>query len=179
MRIINAITDKTDWHKKVFDISITEKWRAEIAQSGQDVSTKIMDWIIEELQWKADISKSTGFVQTFDDGVVKSDTAIPPVLQLALRNAVKPLEDVPEDQKDYHPGSDGKVVDLVHPSLFPLILNRPRVVSDGVLGLDNCLDSIGIGEVVGTPREINAASERRFRSRLRPPNLPVLSQKFQ
>lgn len=34
------------------------------------------------------------------------------------------LEDVPEDEKDWHPGSDGRVLDLVHPSLYPVVYGR-------------------------------------------------------
>ena len=36
-----------------------------------------------------------------------------------MRN-IEPLEDVPEQAKDWHPGSDNIVLDLVHPSLFCL-----------------------------------------------------------
>lgn len=31
------------------------------------------------------------------------------------------LEDVPDAERDWHPGSDGQVLDLVHPSLFCLL----------------------------------------------------------
>ena len=32
-----------------------------------------------------------------------------------------PLESVPESEQDWHPGSDGKVLNLVHPSLYPVV----------------------------------------------------------
>ncbi|KAJ5519230.1 hypothetical protein N7453_001652 [Penicillium expansum] len=140
MRVVNTITDKPQWDQKVFDKNITTKWRDEIAQSGQDVTPKMMDWIIEELQWKANILKETGHVCVFDVGVIKSDTAVSKELQQSLKEAVKPLEDMPE--KDYHPGSDNKVVDLVHPSLFPVIYGQTRVLPDRVIGLDDCLGSV-------------------------------------
>ena len=38
--------------------------------------------------------------------------------------AVTPLENVPDSEKDWHPGSDGLVLDLVHPSLYPIIYGR-------------------------------------------------------
>ncbi|KAL4978299.1 hypothetical protein BDW66DRAFT_23187 [Aspergillus desertorum] len=119
MRIMNVITDK-HWRRKLFEKRIIAKWREEVAQSGQVVSVRMMDWIIQELKCKTEISRDTGFVKVFDGGVVKSDTAISPELQPALKEAVKPLEDASEDQRDYHPASDGKEVDLVHPSLFPV-----------------------------------------------------------
>ena len=84
----------------------------------------MMDWIIKELQWKTNTFGETGQVVAFDAGVVKSDTQIPAELQQALRDAVHHLEDVAEEHKDYHPGSEKKVLDLVHPSLFPLVYGR-------------------------------------------------------
>ncbi|CAI7576606.1 unnamed protein product [Penicillium glandicola] len=151
MRVMNTITDKPEWDRKVFDETITAKWRNEIIQSGQDVTPKMMDWIIKELQWKAGIFQKTGLVPVFDVGVVKSDTAVSKELQQALKDAVKPLENIPEDQKDYHPGSDNKVVDLVHPSLFPVIYGRTRVLASRTIGLDDCISSVGQGDLLPVP----------------------------
>ena len=83
--------------------------------------------------------------------MIKSDTAISPELKAALRNAAAPLEDVPDKLKDWHPGSDGKVLDLVHPSLFPLLYGRSRILSSGTLELQDCTKSIGKGEVISVP----------------------------
>ncbi|KAJ5394355.1 uncharacterized protein N7487_011996 [Penicillium crustosum] len=153
MRVMNTITDKPQWDQKVFDDDITTKWRNEIAQSGQDVTPTVMDWIIKELQWKANILKETGYVRVFDVGVIKSDTAVSKEIQQSLKEAVKPLEDMPE--KDYHPGSDNKVVDLVHPSLFPVIYGKTRVLPDRVIGLDDCIGSVGQGDLVPVPLSEN------------------------
>ncbi|KAL4909565.1 hypothetical protein BDW74DRAFT_83181 [Aspergillus multicolor] len=179
MRIMNAITDKPDWDKKVFNGNITAKWREEIAQSDQDVSVKMMDWIIRELQWKAGILSDTGFVKVFDDGVVKSDTVIAEDLKAALKEAVRPFENVPQGQRDYHPASDRKVIDLVHPSLFPVVYGRTRVLPDRVIGLDDCLESIGEGTVLPTPSEKDTVQERTRAYYWRHQDLPAFSSKFQ
>lgn len=113
----------------------------------------MMDWIIKELQWKANILKETGYVRVFDVGVVKSDTAVSKEIQQSLKEAVQPFEDMPE--KDYHPGSDNKVVDLVHPSLFPVIYGQTRVLPDRVIGLNDCLGSVGQGDLVPVPLSQN------------------------
>jgi len=179
MQVMNAITDKPGWERKVFDETITNKWREEIAQSGQDVTPKMMDWIIKELRWKTSCLEKHGYFEVFEN-VIKSDTAVSKELQDALKEAVKPLEDVPEDKKDYHPGSDDKVLDLVHPSLFPVLYGKTRVLPDKVLGLQDCLEYIGKGEILHTPSDSESAansSDKHHRGGLS--DLPVLSNKFQ
>ncbi|KAL4819565.1 hypothetical protein BDW67DRAFT_193902 [Aspergillus spinulosporus] len=178
MRIMNTITDKPDWQLKLFDGRITAKWRDEVAQSAQDVSARMMDWTIDELKWKADLLKDTGFVKVFDDGVVKSDTAITPELRAALKEAVGPLEDIPDDQRD-HPGFDGKVIDLVHPSLFPVVDGRTRVLPDRVIGLDDCLESIGQGTLLPIPSESDIKQERTHTGYNKGFHPPAFSAKFQ
>lgn len=108
----------------------------------------MMDFIIKEVQWKAGLLKTEPFTTVFDMGVVKSDIAIPEDLRKALVDAVAPLEDIPADKRDYHPGSDEKVIDLVHPSLFPLVYGRTRILPDQVIKLEDCLGTTGQGEVV-------------------------------
>lgn len=114
-----------------------------------------MNWIFKELQWKAEILEKENFVPVFDIGVVKSDTAVPEQLKQLLKEAIVPFEDVPDRKKDYHPGSDGKVVDLVHPSLFPVVYGRTHVLRDRLIGLDDCLKSTGEGEQLPIPPKQN------------------------
>ncbi|KAJ6002462.1 Protein of unknown function DUF4246 [Penicillium sp. IBT 35674x] len=175
MRVMNNITDKPAWDQKIFDEQITAKWREEISQSGQDVSSRMMDWIFDELQWKARTHQDKGAIYVFDSGVVKSDIAIPQQIRQALKDAVAPLENIPENDKDYHPGSDQKVVDLVHPSLFPVIYGRTRVLPDRVIGLDDCLGSMGEGELIPVPLEEDSSIPPSERGE----SPTVLSRKFQ
>jgi len=37
---------------------------------------------------------------------------------------VAPLEAVPDSERDWHPGSDGFVLNLVHPALYPIVYGR-------------------------------------------------------
>ncbi|EKV12216.1 hypothetical protein PDIG_45410 [Penicillium digitatum PHI26] len=178
MRVVNTITDKPQWDQKVFDKDITTKWHDEIAQSGQDVTSKMMEWILKELQWKAKIFKETGYVRVFDVGVIKSDTAVSKEIQRSLKVAVKPLENVAE--KDFHPGSDSKVVDLVHPSLFPVIYGQTRVLPDRIIGLDDCLGSVGQGDLVPVPSSQNCGPVLNGRHQYhREDQMFVFSDKFQ
>lgn len=179
MQIMNVITDKPEWERKVFDEHIIAKWREEVATSGHDATPKMMDWIVKELQWKAGILEQSGFVEVFDGGVVKSDTVISKELQDALKEAVIPFENVPEEEKDYHPGSDNKVVNLVHPSLFPVIYGRTHVLPDRTIGLDDCIDSMGEGHWLPRPKEEEAIPQKHPYEYRKQPHPPVLSTKFQ
>lgn len=95
-----------------------------------------------------------------DAAVIKSDTAISTELKEALRTGAAPLEDVPDRLKDWHPGSDCKVLDLVHPSLFPLVYGRSRVLSSGRVEVQDCVNYIGKGEIATTPDDTEVNVDR-------------------
>ncbi|KAF8993779.1 hypothetical protein BDQ17DRAFT_1367890 [Cyathus striatus] len=146
--IMDELTDKPGWEKKIFNEEITAKWREEISSSGEDVSSKMIDYIFDELKHKSKVFSETGIVTVFDQGVVKSDIIVPAELKAALTEAVKPLEDVPDKQKDWHPHSDEKVLDLVHPSLFPLVYGLSRILPQGRMSIEEGLKKCGDGVVI-------------------------------
>ena len=142
---------------QVFDELITRKWAAQVmATPGQDVTWGMVNWCIAELQWKANIFRQTGAVSVYTADVVKSDTAVPERLKNGLKKAVKLLEDIPEAYKDWHPGSDRKVLNLVHPSLFPLVYGRTRILPNSLTTLGDCVTRCGEGVVAPIPPEEEA-----------------------
>lgn len=84
--------------------------------------------------------------------VYMSDTAVTPELKQALKDGVTPLENIPESRKDWHPGSDGKVLDIVHPSLCPLVYGRSRILSDKRVPLITCHEYSGGGDIIPMPK---------------------------
>lgn len=56
----------------------------------------------------------------------ESDELISQDLNSRLKSAAAVLEDVPEEEKDWHPNSDDQVLDLVHPSLFCAVYGRTQ-----------------------------------------------------
>ncbi|KAL0069529.1 hypothetical protein AAF712_003187 [Marasmius tenuissimus] len=156
----NAITSwrasciTVHWDRKVNDEAIVSKWRSEaLGQESADVSQAMFDYCIAELRDKAPHHAQTGrsIVLDSEAAIVKSDTAIPPFLADELKAAVKPLEDVPEHLKDWHPGSNKKVLDLVHPSLYPLMYGKSRIMTSGRCTLTDCLSRCGEVVIVPTP----------------------------
>ena len=87
----------------------------------------------------------------YDAAVIKTDTAVSSDLKAALLAAAAPLKDIPDRLKDWQPGSDGKALDLIHPSLSPLLYGRSRVLSSGVVELQDCVSRTGKGEITTTP----------------------------
>ncbi|KAF8885766.1 hypothetical protein BD779DRAFT_1673492 [Infundibulicybe gibba] len=155
LSLMDQLSNKPDWGKKVFDETIASKWKAEALEAsaaGVDITQRMVDWCIEELRYKAKIlEKSGGAISVYPGDVVKSDTIVSKSLHDALKMAAAPLESVPDSLKDWHPGSDGKVLDLVHPSLFPLMYGRTRVLTEGLTTLDNFVDLCGSGHTLGSP----------------------------
>ncbi|TFK63101.1 hypothetical protein BDN72DRAFT_848026 [Pluteus cervinus] len=154
LRLMNKMTDKIGWEKKVLDPNIAAKWKQEALNTpGADITEAMVDWCIAEVQYKAQIFQSTNSTVVYTGDVVKSDTIIPESTRLALIDAIKPLEDILDNLKDWHPHSDEKVLDLVHPSLFPLVYGKTRILSEGGTTLEDCIKQSGGGEMVPTPAE--------------------------
>ncbi|KAJ3574166.1 hypothetical protein NPX13_g4456 [Xylaria arbuscula] len=163
MEFMNQITDKPEWDRKVFDEDIVKKWHEEaMGITEQDIdldedvymSEKMFNNCIKELRDKAAEFRDTGLVSILDAevAVAKSDSAISASLTEQLKAAVKVLEDVPEHQKDWHPGSNDKVLDLLHPSLFPMVYGTSRVLPHGKVPLRGCAEFSGSGEVYAVPK---------------------------
>lgn len=148
IRFMEAVTEKPNWNIKVFDDEIVKRWSDDAAAMENSlISDKEFQWCIRELREKAQCFERDGFVKTLEGGsrCVKSDTIIPESLKQELKDAVKPLPDVELDQRDYHPNSNYQVLNLVHPSLYPLIYGRTRVLTTGQIGLLNCMEFCGQG----------------------------------
>lgn len=120
----------------------------------------MLDWCIGELRYNASLIPAEGsagdrpplFVHHGD--VYKSDTALPVEFKEALQDAIIKFEDtIPANLKDYRPGSDGKIWDLVDPSLFPLVYGQTRVLKmeDPITTLSDCLERSGEGNIISFP----------------------------
>ncbi|KAG8411428.1 hypothetical protein J3458_015489 [Metarhizium acridum] len=118
--------------------------------------TPTADACIQELKLKADLFQKTHLVSVFDytAAVIKSDDLVPEHLWQALKQGAEVLEDVPDGEKDWHPGSEGKVL---HPSLWPLVYGKSRILPDRRIGPSDALDNCGTGDVIQEPESPKAA----------------------
>lgn len=120
MRCSAHIRAKPQWFEKMNDAGIVATWTREAVSQG--LTEAQVRYVIAELAHYAALrNESNGVEVSAVDGVWQSDALIDDELRSRLREAVRVLEEVPEEEKDWHPGSDGQVLDLVHPSLFCLV----------------------------------------------------------
>ena len=139
---------------QILDTTKVKIWKSEALAASRipdergettDLTVDMFEYCMDELRYKAKLFKQTGFVTAYDGDVVKSDSTVSNELRLALRSATAPLEHAPPTCRDWHPGSDEMVLDLVDPSLFPVVYGVTRVLKDPIVGLDNCIELCGEG----------------------------------
>ncbi|EPT06268.1 hypothetical protein FOMPIDRAFT_1110227 [Fomitopsis schrenkii] len=134
-----AIREKPEWHVKFRDEKIRSTCQAEevrklrcpelVALTGSQINH-----VMTELEaYVALRDENTGIEPGPYERTWKSDTLIPATVKCELLAAVAPLESVPDSEKDWHPNSDGKVLDLVHPSLYPVVYGRTESTSGEIL----------------------------------------------
>ncbi|MGW5347224.1 DUF4246 domain-containing protein [Streptomyces sp. NPDC004050] len=114
------IRAKPGWFDKMNDAAVVARWTQEAVAQGLTESQ--VRYVIAELAHYAALRDArTGVEVSAVDGVWQSDVLVDAELRSRLCEAVRVLEQVPEEERDWHPGSDGQVLDLVHPSLFCLV----------------------------------------------------------
>jgi hypothetical protein len=110
IRLESQILQKPDWHSKLNNSIIVNKWR-------EEAHSNVFDYVIQKIQHYK-ISPS----------VIQSEP-IPNVFQLeglissALKDSLLKQSSFLKELQDYHPGTT-QVLDLIHPSLFPIEFNR-------------------------------------------------------
>ncbi|MGW7458776.1 DUF4246 domain-containing protein [Streptomyces sp. NPDC054797] len=114
------IRAKPGWFDKMNDADIVARWTREALAQG--LTEAQVRYVLAELAHYAALrDERTGVEVSAVDGVWQSDALVDDTLRSRLREAVRVLEEVPAAEQDWHPGSDGQVLDLVHPSLFCLV----------------------------------------------------------
>ncbi|KAI9060687.1 hypothetical protein FKP32DRAFT_1577366 [Trametes sanguinea] len=165
------IRQKPRWWEKIHDPAIVAKWRQEMVAYDAEASwphgpitTAQLDYVFDELRYHAEImDKETGIYAAAVPLVYESQSLIPPQLRAALLQDVLALESVPESEKDWHPGTDQQVLDLVHPSLYFLHIDKTHVVSRSQDGLPD-VHVVSEEEYMRRP-ELGRELEREFTSR--------------
>ncbi|KAK8034017.1 hypothetical protein PG993_009012 [Apiospora rasikravindrae] len=140
LAVMERLTDKPDWHRKVFDDAVVAKWRAEALQQPEEPLYRLAtEHCIKELRDKAEHFQKTGLVPTLDavsSCVAKSDVLVGEDLKQELVAAFDKLraDQAAANEVDWHPRSNDMVQDIVHPSMYCLVWGKTPFVQDEVVG---------------------------------------------
>ncbi|KAJ2448601.1 hypothetical protein GGF42_005050, partial [Coemansia sp. RSA 2424] len=146
----SAICAKPGWIAKSQSAEICERWKAEAR--AQNLTDLEIDYVFAELSYYASLHGSdTSIVLSAVDGVWCSDSLVGKETTQALKDYAAILESVPARDKDFHPNSNDQVLNLIHPSLFPLIYNRSSVLSEPIASPLAALDLKSFGYFPATP----------------------------
>ncbi|KAF8601413.1 hypothetical protein BDV93DRAFT_524801 [Ceratobasidium sp. AG-I] len=130
-RLSAALRMKSSWWTKFRDESILAKWRAEALEQAKLMKQSHVDYVLKELDGYAKLrDESSGAEVSCYDRVWQSDTLVSVSLRERLIAGVSKLENVPDSEKDWHPRSNGQALDLVHPSLYPIVYGRTLAYPD-------------------------------------------------
>ncbi|OMJ08618.1 hypothetical protein AYI69_g11007 [Smittium culicis] len=129
MSILCEIKNKINWAQKIKSDEIRSSW---IQELSAEFSHIVIKSAFDELDRCVDKISEGEVLPGPVDRTYTSDTIIPLNLQNDLINQAKKLENVPEEDLDWHPGSKKQVLDLVHPSLFPVIFGETRAIANSV-----------------------------------------------
>ncbi|OWY98410.1 hypothetical protein PHMEG_00030835 [Phytophthora megakarya] len=139
---IASILQKPRWWDKWQDDTIRERWISEVEQQFlvKTFDQSLASWshgrepiyalryILEEpLLAKREMLSADMKVTIYPagvDGVWISDNIISDEMAVKFKREVAVLENVPDDEQDWHPDSKQQVLDLVHPSLFCCVFGK-------------------------------------------------------
>ncbi|KAH8915731.1 hypothetical protein BT69DRAFT_1325001 [Atractiella rhizophila] len=98
--------------QKYKDESIREEWKADALEHVISIN---------------DAERKLNGIEVFCfDGMWQSDSLIPNDIRSAFISSLRPLEDLPESGKDWDLRSDHQVLNLVDPSLYPILYKHTR-----------------------------------------------------
>ncbi|KAJ3194614.1 hypothetical protein HK101_002313 [Irineochytrium annulatum] len=124
MLVMAEIMGKPAWHKKMLKTAIWDRWMEE---SGLEPNA------IAHLQQELDHIVRTRLVYLPDGalilpfpahGVYLSDDVVDAGLALTLRRRLDPAEHLALAERRWHPGAEGEVLDIIHPSPYCKVYGR-------------------------------------------------------
>ncbi|KAJ2032080.1 hypothetical protein IW146_009080 [Coemansia sp. RSA 922] len=117
------IRTEPDWIETLNNAETRASWAAEA--KAQELTDVEFEYVLDELAYYSSLHFPDGSAKlSAADGVWFSDTLVDTDTIDGLRNYAAILEGVPDRQKDWYPEGQSRVLNLVDPSLYPLIYSR-------------------------------------------------------
>ncbi|KAG8931785.1 hypothetical protein FRC01_000814 [Tulasnella sp. 417] len=123
-----ALRSEPSWWIKIKDPAIRSGWKAESLEReirGDKLNEAEIEWVLDEIEDYARMrDEATGIQPSCHARVWESDELISEDLKSRLIRAAAILENVPDEEKDWHSRYGDQVLNLVHPSLFCAVYDR-------------------------------------------------------
>ncbi|KAJ2869637.1 hypothetical protein GGH93_006095 [Coemansia aciculifera] len=120
------IRSKSDWLETIYDANTRAGWAAEA--KAKELTDVEFAYVLDELVYYASLHLPVSNIRlSAADGVWFSDTLIDAEITSKFKNYADILESVPDRLKDYYPNDHSRVLNLIDPSLFPLIYSRSKL----------------------------------------------------
>ncbi|KAJ2459556.1 hypothetical protein GGF42_001397 [Coemansia sp. RSA 2424] len=152
----SAIRAKPDWMETLKDAETCADWAAEAkAKELTDVEFR---YVLDELAYYASLHLPGSNIRlSAADGVWLSDSLIDTATTNELKNYAAILESTPTNQKDWHPVGESRILNLIDPSLFPLIYSRSKLCRQPCTSPQAALNPGAPGEFHGSQDEWHEA----------------------
>ncbi|KAJ2825939.1 hypothetical protein FBU31_003575 [Coemansia sp. 'formosensis'] len=122
-KMSSAIRARPDWMDTLNDADTRAGWAAEArALNVMDLEFR---YVLDELAYYSSLhSPDSSLRLSAADGVWFSDALIDAETTKGHKDYAVILENVPDRQKDWHPAARTRTLNLIDPSLYPLIYGR-------------------------------------------------------
>ncbi|OMH83985.1 hypothetical protein AX774_g2501 [Zancudomyces culisetae] len=136
VKIVSEIRNKKEWNLKIKNPEIKGKWKQELLTNFDE---KDVQYALDECEYLAGKYTEGEKILEAVDGTFFADDYIPKSVLNQLIQAVEEFEKDTENSQDWHPGSDQQVLDLVHPSLYPVINGITRAITKDLSPTDTSI----------------------------------------
>ncbi|KAJ2891155.1 hypothetical protein GGI21_005936, partial [Coemansia aciculifera] len=145
----SMIRAKPDWMDKLNDAETVAGWSVEA--EAHELTDAEFHYVLDELQYYSSLHILGSSVRlSAADGVWFSDSLIDVQTTNALKDYAAVLASVPSRQKDWHPKDHSCVLNLIDPSLFPLIYGRSKLCLQTTTSPQVALSPTVCGEFPGS-----------------------------
>ncbi|KAJ2059705.1 hypothetical protein GGI17_004232 [Coemansia sp. S146] len=143
------IRSNPDWMEMINDSDTRASWAGEA--KAKELTDVEFAYVLDELAYYASLHLPGSNVRfSAADGVWFSDTLIDTDTTNELRDYAAILENVPDRQKDWYPKDRSRVLNLIDPSLFPLIYSRSKLCCQTSTSLQAAIKLEDVGEFPGS-----------------------------
>ncbi|KAG9031225.1 hypothetical protein FS837_003028 [Tulasnella sp. UAMH 9824] len=120
LELSHALRSKPSWWTKIHDPTIRSRWKPEALEHeirGGKMKEAEVEWVLYYGKMR---DETSGMQPSWHVRIWESDELVSEDLNSKLNAAVAVLENVPEEEKDWHPRSNDQVLDLLGENCSPV-----------------------------------------------------------